>query len=71
MDEPKKCRVCNGRGYHHCECWPGDCICGQDYEDCEECGGTGWIDPQFDFDDDWYDRHHDQADALEPPEIKS
>jgi len=39
----KKCRVCSGRGYFHCECWPGDCICGSDDEDCEICEATGWI----------------------------
>ncbi len=53
----KKCPVCNGRGYFHCECWPADCICGQDYEPCEECGGDGFYDP-----DEWPD-----IDELETP----
>lgn len=50
--ELRRCPVCHGRGYFHCECWPGDCICGLDYEDCEECRGTGWIDPTYDDLDD-------------------
>lgn len=52
MTDPalKKCEGCNGRGYHRCQCWPGDCICGDDARDCEECGGDGWIDPSY---DDW------------------
>lgn len=44
----KRCRVCYGRGYLTCECWPGDCICGFGDEECEACGGTGdadWRDP--------------------------
>lgn len=40
------CRVCLGRGYIQCECWPGDCICGHGEQDCEYCDGTG---------DDWSD----------------
>lgn len=49
-DEAKKCPACNGRGYHRCDCWPGDCICGYGDETCEECMGDGWIEPW-----DWYD----------------
>lgn len=41
--ELKRCPVCKGRGYFHCTCWPGDCICGEDYQDCENCHGEGWI----------------------------
>ncbi len=50
-ESPKlsRCTVCNGRGYHRCDCWPGDCICGRDDEPCEECAGTGWIDPYGDY----------------------
>lgn len=44
----KACPACNGRGYHRCECWPGDCICGRDDTDCDECRGEGWIDPTYD-----------------------
>ena len=40
-----KCRVCNGSGYLHCECWPCDCICGMDYEPCGECEGSGFVLP--------------------------
>jgi hypothetical protein len=47
-DKLTKCADCNGRGYHRCECWPGDCICGQDDEPCWECAGDGWIDPSYD-----------------------
>ncbi|SEN90137.1 hypothetical protein SAMN04489859_102143 [Paracoccus alcaliphilus] len=46
----EKCPACSGRGYHHCDCWPGDCICGWGDEDCEECRGNGWIDPAYDDD---------------------
>ena len=41
----KKCPACNGRGYHRCDCWPGDCICSWGDETCEECGGDGYFDP--------------------------
>lgn len=51
-DHIKKCQACNGRGYFHCDCWPGDCICGLDYEDCEECRGEGWIDTSLE-EPDW------------------
>lgn len=34
-----RCPVCNGRGYHHCDCWPGDCICAFGDEDCDDCRG--------------------------------
>lgn len=47
-DKLKKCLACNGRGYFRCDCWPGDCICGQHEETCWECEGDGWIDPSFD-----------------------
>lgn len=47
MGEPlKKCPVCSGRGYFHCECWPGDCICAYGDEDCEICEATGLIYPE-------------------------
>lgn len=44
--ETKNCPCCNGRGYLRCDCWPGDCICGWDDEDCENCNGDGiaWAD---------------------------
>lgn len=50
----KKCPVCRGRGYIHCDCWPGDCICGVDDEPCEACASTGWVwdepdEPDFDL----------------------
>lgn len=48
----KKCPACNGRGYHRCDCWPGDCICGWDDETCEECDGDGVIDLTYDYMDD-------------------
>lgn len=44
MAEPRiKCEACDGRGYHRCDCWPGDCICDYGDEDCLECGGDGFI----------------------------
>ena len=49
-EETKRCVVCNGRGYHLCECWPGDCICGFGDQTCEECMGEGFIFPDEDFD---------------------
>lgn len=45
-EELKKCPVCSGRGYFRCACWPGDCICGWDDEDCDICEGSGWIYPE-------------------------
>lgn len=56
MSEPlKKCTACNGLGYFRCGCWPGDCICGQDEDTCEECFGEGWIDPSYeDLENDFY-----------------
>ena len=48
----KRCSACNGRGYFRCACWPGDCICGQDDEGCENCGGTGFLDPAYPEEDD-------------------
>lgn len=54
--ELKRCPVCNGRGYHLCDCWPGDCICGFGDEECEECRGEGVIDPTYeDLDDGCWD----------------
>lgn len=47
----KRCPVCNGRGYFHCDCWPGDCICGWDDEPCEWCCGNGWIESDDDSED--------------------
>lgn len=44
-DKLTKCAVCSGRGYIRCACWPGDCICSYGDEDCEECGGDGFIEP--------------------------
>ena len=49
-EKPKRCVVCDGRGYHLCDCWPGDCICGFGDEECEECMGHGFIFPDEDFD---------------------
>nr|WP_309504344.1 hypothetical protein [uncultured Roseovarius sp.] len=54
-DKPKRCVVCDGRGALRCDCWPGDCICGWDDEPCDECDGTGWIEP----DDYYYDPYED------------
>lgn len=51
MPKLKPCPVCHGRGYINCECWPGDCICGDSDRDCEQCHGEGWIDPLEDEDD--------------------
>ncbi|AZV00360.1 hypothetical protein psul1_p52 [Paracoccus phage vB_PsuS_Psul1] len=45
------CIDCNGKGYNHCECWPGDCICGWGDEDCEECRGEGWTETHHDVDE--------------------
>ena len=53
-DSLVRCPACNGRGYHHCDCWPGDCICGIDDQDCDYCDGIGWIDTSYDDDADWY-----------------
>lgn len=66
-DRFTKCKACNGRGYFRCECWPGDCICGQDEETCWECAGDGVID---NFYDDYYpDEESDPAPpAKEQPE---
>lgn len=46
----KDCTACNAKGYHHCDCWPGECLCGDDYEPCEECGGDGFIDEDCMYD---------------------
>ena len=64
-DQLKKCQCCNGRGYHRCDCWPGDCICGWDDEPCEECGGDGVIYPTY---DDWDDYHEPEGLPTAPPE---
>lgn len=54
-DKLTRCAACSGLGYFRCECWPGDCICGQDEETCWECDGEGWIDPSYGgFDDDYH-----------------
>lgn len=42
MDEIK-CPACKGRGETRCDCWPGDCICGQGDQECEHCHGEGWV----------------------------
>lgn len=47
-DKLTKCLACSGLGYHRCDCWPGDCICGHGDETCEECCGDGFIDPSYD-----------------------
>jgi len=60
-DDLKKCPACNGRGYFRCDCWPADCICGCDEEDCDECGGEGWIDPSYDDYDDFIPYPDDNA----------
>lgn len=39
-----KCPVCYGRGYEHCDCWPGDCICSEGDSECEACFGSGFVD---------------------------
>ncbi len=46
----KRCPVCRGRGAIRCDCWPGDCICGWDDEPCDNCDGTGFLDPRWDYD---------------------
>ena len=64
--KPTRCKICNGKGYLRCDCWPGDCICGFGDETCEECGGEGLIFPDDDYyPDDYYpdgyflDEHHE------------
>ena len=49
-DKLRKCPACAGLGYFRCDCWPGDCICGQDEDTCWECEGEGLIDPTYDDD---------------------
>lgn len=39
--KPAKCRICLGRGYIPCDCWPCDCICNDGDEHCEACDGSG------------------------------
>lgn len=43
----EKCPVCYGRGYEHCDCWPGDCICSEGDRDCEACFGSGIKDWEY------------------------
>jgi len=54
-EKPRRCSVCHGRGYTLCECWPGDCICGHDDEDCIACDGEGWFYPE---DDDFWNENY-------------
>lgn len=61
MTSNPKCPACNGLGYHRCECWPGDCICGYCDEDCEECQGHGI---PYDDEDDYYDCFHTAEDQI-------
>ncbi len=56
----KKCPICHGKGYLHCDCWPGDCICGWGDETCDECEGTGLILP----DEYWVDDAEFEARSL-------
>lgn len=49
-DKRTKCHACGGRGYFRCDCWPADCICGQDEDTCFDCDGEGLIDPTWDDD---------------------
>lgn len=70
-DRLTKCPACSGRGYFRCDCWPGDCICGQDEDTCWECVGEGWIDPSYDdFDGDFAPTptFHPDEDANAEPE---
>jgi DnaJ-class molecular chaperone len=48
--DTKTCTYCNGDGHIDCKCWPGDCICGDDYRECPICNGDGevWIDVEAD-----------------------
>ena len=61
MGDFKNCPDCKGRGYFHCPCWPADCLCGQDEENCERCDATGLIDPDeeahYEAMDEMYQRH--------------
>jgi hypothetical protein len=65
-DKLRKCPACGGLGYFRCDCWPGDCICGQDEETCFECEGEGLIDPTWD--DDFGVPFEDDA---SPPPVES
>ncbi len=65
-EELKPCPFCSGRGYHYCACHPGDCLCGEDYRDCEECDGTGWMDPDF---ADFYEDDPTLSDPPCPPQV--
>lgn len=58
-DRIKSCRACDGRGYFRCECWPGDCICGQDEETCWDCDGEGVI----------YSEYDDYPDEIDAPTV--
>ena len=64
-DDLIKFRACRGRGYFRCECWPGDCICGRDDEDCEQCDGTGWLYP-----DGGYPDYDDPNMTMRPSDIR-
>lgn len=55
--ELERCTWCGGRGYHPCDCWPGDCICGFGDEECEECHGEGFL--YADEFDEWNDPYWD------------
>lgn len=57
-----KCTVCSGRGSLRCDCWPADCICGQDEETCWECNGDGWLDPSYDP----FDGHYEDTSPPAP-----
>lgn len=63
MSDPKRCPACKGRGYFRCECWPGDCICGEGDETCFECEGSGIDDRDYEYD---YPDHLDDATTQEP-----
>lgn len=65
-EKPKPCPACNGRGYHHCPCWPGDCICGWGDESCDECDGHGFIVPDYDEDEArFWEEYHDPENGAE------
>lgn len=62
-DRLTKCKACNGRGYFRCECWPGDCICGNEEELCQSCFGEGSYDAAYD--DYGYDDYSDPEPSKE------
>ena len=41
--DTRPCAYCKGDGNIGCECWPGDCICGDDCRDCPICNGDGEV----------------------------